>query len=87
MLDIESKIIAYHEKANDYRLCLTREEIEEIKKALNNQEQIRADAIDEYKLKLLNCKSDLVNDIHKAKIWVEFKRQAIEISEQLKENK
>lgn len=50
-------------------------------------EQGRADAIEEYKLKLLNAKSDLVNDIHKAKIWVEFKRQAIDIAEQLKEQK
>lgn len=49
--------------------------------------QIRVEVIDEYKLKLLNSKTDLVNDIHKAKIWVEFKRQAIDIAEQLKENK
>ena len=31
MIDIESKIISYREDTNDYRLCLTREEIEEIK--------------------------------------------------------
>lgn len=34
MIDIESKIISYREDTNDYRLCLTREEIEEIKGAL-----------------------------------------------------
>lgn len=37
MLDIESKIISYREDSNDYRLCLTREEINEIKQALNKK--------------------------------------------------
>lgn len=37
MLDIESKIISYREDNNDYRLCLTREDIEEIKRALHKQ--------------------------------------------------
>ena len=37
MLDIESKIKSYREDSNDYRLCLTREEIAEIKDALNKQ--------------------------------------------------
>ncbi len=38
MIDIESKIISCREDTNDYRLCLTREEINEIKQALNKQE-------------------------------------------------
>ena len=42
MIDIESKIISCREDTNDYRLCLTREEIEEIKQALNKQENILA---------------------------------------------
>lgn len=37
MIDIESKIISCREDTNDYRLCLTREEIEEIKEALSKQ--------------------------------------------------
>lgn len=36
MIDIESKIISCREDTNDYRLCLTREEIEEIKNAWND---------------------------------------------------
>lgn len=40
MLDIETKIISYREDANDYRLCLTREEINEIKQALNNKNKV-----------------------------------------------
>lgn len=59
MIDIESKIISCREDTNDYRLCLTREEIDEIKEALStcdtcihkvskeDIEQIRAEAIDE----------------------------------------
>lgn len=39
MIDIESKIVSYREDTDDYRLCLTREEIDEIK-------DCRADAID-----------------------------------------
>ena len=35
MIDIESKIISYREDTNDYRLCLTREEITKINQALN----------------------------------------------------
>ena len=38
MIDIESKIISCREDTNDYRLCLTREEIEEINKALTKRE-------------------------------------------------
>lgn len=37
MIDIESKIISYREDTNDYRLCLTREEIDEIKEILEKQ--------------------------------------------------
>lgn len=48
MIDIESKIISCREDTNDYRLCLTREEINEIKEALNEREQIRAEAIEEF---------------------------------------
>lgn len=40
MIDIESKIISYREDTNDYRLCLTREEINKIKQALNNNNKI-----------------------------------------------
>lgn len=47
MIDIESKIISYREDTNDYRLCLTREEITEINQALTKREQIRTEAIDE----------------------------------------
>lgn len=36
MIDIESKIISCREDTNDYRLCLTREEIDEIKEAWND---------------------------------------------------
>lgn len=36
MIDIESKIISCREDTNDYRLCLTREEIDEIKNAWND---------------------------------------------------
>lgn len=36
MINIESKIISYREDTNDYRLCLTREEIDEIKNAWND---------------------------------------------------
>lgn len=45
----------------------------------------RADAIDEYHLKLLNCQTTKVKSIHDAEIWVEFKRQSTKIAEQLKE--
>lgn len=40
MIDIESKIISCREDTNDYRLCLTREEIDEIKQALNKKSWI-----------------------------------------------
>ena len=40
MIDIESKIISYREDSNDYRLCLTREEIDEIKQALTKKSWI-----------------------------------------------
>lgn len=36
MVEIESKIVSYREDTDDYRLCLTREEIEEIKKSMTN---------------------------------------------------
>ena len=35
--DIEKKIISYREDSNDYRLCLTREDMQEIKKALDQK--------------------------------------------------
>lgn len=41
MIDIESKIISYREDTNDYRLCLTREEIDKIKQALIKQEPMK----------------------------------------------
>lgn len=36
----ESKIISYREDANDYRLCLTLEDIQEVKQALNQKSLI-----------------------------------------------
>ena len=45
MIDIESKIISYREDTNDYRLCLTREEIEEIKCIKENVDNVREDLI------------------------------------------
>lgn len=47
MIDIESKIISYREDTNDYRLCLTREEIDEIK-------NMKAEAIEEFSDMLTN---------------------------------
>lgn len=40
MIDIESKVVSYREDTNDYRLCLSREEMEDIKNC-------RAKTIDE----------------------------------------
>ena len=61
--------------------------IEQIKADLIREveKKVKAEVIEEYKLKLLNAKTNLVNDTNKAKVWVEFKRQAIEIAEQLEE--
>lgn len=51
----------------------------------DHDKQIREEVIEEYKLKLLNLKTDKVRDIHSAEIWVEFKRQVCIIAEQMKE--
>lgn len=51
MVDIESKIISYREDTDDYRLCLTREEIDEIK-------DCRANVIDEFLKKDKECQQN-----------------------------
>ena len=48
MIDIENKVVSYREDTDDYRLCLSREEIEEIKNC-------RANAIDECIETIKNC--------------------------------
>ena len=89
MIDIESKIISCREDTNDYRLCLTREEIEEIKEALatcdtcihkvskEDIEQIRAEAIDE-------C-IQIVNNLKQYFLVPKLSQEVVDSFEQLKE--
>lgn len=83
MINIESKIISYREDTNDYRLCLTREEITEINQALTKREQIRAEYdIDKVveELESIECASGA----YERKCWLD---KAIEIVKQGKEQK
>lgn len=74
MIDIESKIISYREDTNDYRLCLTREEIDEIK---NVRAEAYNQALDDFCNKL--CSNATIADFMK-----DYFR---DVAKQLKEQK